>query len=133
MADSDVTRSAVRQIQGRLDSHILTLSLRVVIGDDLLPRNRTIERLRRGCSTRLLRIVRSRPGEGYRLWPETEDPMRAATFSRAGPAQDVIEIGEVAPPDQGSGEGRVRLHAPGCNPTEFKTQIGKQSVREKGG
>src|SRR3546814_9443915 len=120
MADCVVTRSAVRQIQGRLDSHILTLSLRVIIGDDLLPRNRTIERLRRGCSTRLLRIVRSRPGEGYRLWPETEDPMRAVTFSRAGPAQDVIEIGEIATHEPGPGEVRVRLHTSGVNPTDIK-------------
>src|SRR3546814_16292972 len=116
MADCVVTRSAVRQIQGRLDSHILTLSLRVIIGDDLLPRNRTIERLRRGCSTRLLRIVRSRPGEGYRLWPETEDPMRAVTFSRAGQAQDGIEIGTVPPPAPGHGHMRCRCTPYGANP-----------------
>jgi len=48
--------------------------------------------------------------------------MRAATFSRAGPAQDVIEIGEVATPEPGPGQVRVRLHASGVNPTDIKSR-----------
>lgn len=48
--------------------------------------------------------------------------MRAATFSRPGPAQDVIEIGEVETPAPGPGEVRVRLHASGVNPTDIKSR-----------
>jgi len=48
--------------------------------------------------------------------------MRAATFSRAGAAQDVIEIGEVATPQTGPGEVRVRVHTSGINPTDIKSR-----------
>lgn len=48
--------------------------------------------------------------------------MRAATFSRSGPAQEVIEIGEVATPEPGPGDVRVRLHTSGVNPTDIKSR-----------
>jgi NADPH2:quinone reductase len=48
--------------------------------------------------------------------------MRAATFSRPGPAQDVIEIIEVAMPEPGPGQVRVRVHASGVNPTDVKSR-----------
>jgi len=48
--------------------------------------------------------------------------MRAATFSRPGPAQDVIEIGEVATPEPGPGQVRVRVHTSGVNPTDIKSR-----------
>jgi NADPH2:quinone reductase len=48
--------------------------------------------------------------------------MRAATFSRPGPAQDVIEIIEVAMPEPGPGQVRVRVHASGVNSTDVKSR-----------
>ena len=48
--------------------------------------------------------------------------MRAATFSRGGPARDVIEIREVPTPEPGPGQVRVRVHASGINPTDIKSR-----------
>jgi NADPH2:quinone reductase len=48
--------------------------------------------------------------------------MRAATFSRGGPAREVIEIGEAPTPEPGPGEVRVRVHTSGINPTDIKSR-----------
>jgi NADPH2:quinone reductase len=50
--------------------------------------------------------------------------MRAARYERTGPASDVIEIGEVATPEPGPGEVRVRVAFSGVNPTDWKSRAG---------
>ena len=48
--------------------------------------------------------------------------MLSVTFSRAGPAREVIQMGEIATPKPGFGEVRVRLYASGINPTDIKSR-----------
>jgi NADPH:quinone reductase len=48
--------------------------------------------------------------------------MLAASYERAGPAADVIRIGEIATPEPGPGEVRVRVAASGVNPTDWKAR-----------
>jgi NADPH:quinone reductase len=50
--------------------------------------------------------------------------MLAAGYKRTGPAGDVIEIGEVATPEPGPGEVRVRIAFSGVNPTDWKSRAG---------
>ncbi len=53
--------------------------------------------------------------------------MRAGWYKRKGGAREVIEIGEMATPEPGPGEVRVRLHASGVNPTDCKRRGGQGS------
>lgn len=46
--------------------------------------------------------------------------MRAAWYERAGPASEVLEVGEMAAPEPGPGEVRVRIHFSGVNPGDTK-------------
>jgi NADPH2:quinone reductase len=46
--------------------------------------------------------------------------VRAAWYERQGPADEVLEIGEMADPEPGPGEVRVRLSASGINPGDTK-------------
>jgi len=48
--------------------------------------------------------------------------MRAAWYSKNGPAGEVLEIGELPTPEPGPGEVRVRLHASGVNPSDVKSR-----------
>ena len=50
--------------------------------------------------------------------------MRAAFYSRFGPAADVIELGEIATPDPAPGEVRVKLQFSGVNPSDAKARSG---------
>jgi NADPH2:quinone reductase len=50
--------------------------------------------------------------------------VRAARYERTGPAADVIQVGEVAAPEPGPGEVRVRIAASGVNPTDWKARAG---------
>ncbi|WP_138934380.1 NADPH:quinone reductase [Roseovarius arcticus] len=50
--------------------------------------------------------------------------MRAAFYSRFGPAADVIELGEVATPQPGPGEVRVKVLYSGVNPSDAKARSG---------
>ncbi len=50
--------------------------------------------------------------------------MRAAWYSVAGPARDVFSLGEMAAPEPGPGEVRVRLHTSGVNPSDVKLRSG---------
>ena len=50
--------------------------------------------------------------------------MRAAYYSRRGPARDVLEIGQVPTPQPGPGEVRVQLHTSGVNPSDWKSRSG---------
>ncbi len=51
--------------------------------------------------------------------------MRAGWYERKGGAREVIEVGEMARPEPGAGEIRVRLHASGVNPTDCKRRGGQ--------
>jgi len=50
--------------------------------------------------------------------------MRAATYSRVGPAREVLSVTEVPTPSPGPGEVRVRLAWSGVNPSDVKTRAG---------
>ncbi len=50
--------------------------------------------------------------------------MRAAFYRKQGPAHDVLQLGEVPTPEPGPGEVRVKVHASGVNPSDWKTRKG---------
>jgi NADPH2:quinone reductase len=50
--------------------------------------------------------------------------MKAAFYTRQGPAHEVLTIGEQPTPQPGPGEVRVRLHASGANPSDYKVRKG---------
>jgi NADPH2:quinone reductase len=50
--------------------------------------------------------------------------MRAAWFDRQGPAQEVLQVGELPTPEPGPGEVLVRVHASGVNPSDVKFRQG---------
>ncbi len=50
--------------------------------------------------------------------------MRAAWYDKIGPAGEVLQIGEMPDPEPGAGEVRVRVHASGVNPSDWKTRSG---------
>ena len=53
--------------------------------------------------------------------------MRAAVYSRAGRAREVLSIEDVAVPVPGPGEVRVRVAWSGVNPSDVKTRSGLRS------
>ncbi len=48
--------------------------------------------------------------------------MRAAFYEANGPARDVLRVADVATPNPGAGEVRVRLRASGVNPSDVKSR-----------
>jgi NADPH:quinone reductase len=48
--------------------------------------------------------------------------MRAARYTRTGPAADVIEVTDVETPEPGPGEVRVKIAFSGVNPTDWKSR-----------
>lgn len=50
--------------------------------------------------------------------------MRAAFYTRQGPAREVLQLGELDTPEPGPGEVRVRLAVSGANPSDWKGRIG---------
>lgn len=50
--------------------------------------------------------------------------MRAAWYERNGPAREVLQVGEMPDPQPGPGEVRVRVHASGINPSDWKSRVG---------
>lgn len=55
--------------------------------------------------------------------------MKAAYYTRQGPAREVFQIGELPDPHPARGEVRVRIRASGINPTDTYTRSG---VRRRG-
>src|SRR5438105_15618612 len=53
--------------------------------------------------------------------------MKAAFYERTGPAQEVLQVGEVADPVPGPGEVRVKLRWSGVNPSDVKSRMGLRS------
>jgi NADPH:quinone reductase len=51
--------------------------------------------------------------------------MRAATYDANGPAARVLQLGDLATPEPGPGEVRVRLAASGVNPSDVKSREGR--------
>jgi NADPH2:quinone reductase len=61
---------------------------------------------------------------------ETDTPhkgatMRAALYSRNGPAQDVLKVTDLPTPEPGAGEVRVKLAVSGVNPSDVKSRAGR--------
>lgn len=54
--------------------------------------------------------------------------MKAGWYERYGPAQEVIQIGELDTPEAGPGEVRVRLYASGVNPSDVKSRAGSRGL-----
>ncbi|MEE9210867.1 MAG: NADP-dependent oxidoreductase, partial [Kiloniellales bacterium] len=50
--------------------------------------------------------------------------MRAVYYERTGPAREVLRVDELATPEPGPGEVRVRLRASGVNPSDVKNRRG---------
>lgn len=50
--------------------------------------------------------------------------MRAAFYTRPGPARDVLEISEIETPEPGPDDVLVRVHASGVNPSDVKNRSG---------
>jgi NADPH:quinone reductase len=50
--------------------------------------------------------------------------MRAALYTRTGPAAEVLHVEEIDRPQPGPGEVLVRVRASGLNPTDYKTRSG---------
>jgi NADPH2:quinone reductase len=51
--------------------------------------------------------------------------MRAAYYDANGPAAEVLRVGEIATPEPGPGEVRVKLAASGVNPSDVKSREGR--------
>jgi NADPH2:quinone reductase len=56
--------------------------------------------------------------------------MRAGWYERPGPADEVIQIGEMATPMPARGEILVRLHASGINPSDYKRRGNTKAAPE---
>jgi len=54
--------------------------------------------------------------------------MQAVWYERTGPAREVLEFGEMPDPEPGPGEVRVRIHASGVNPSDWKTRSGTRPM-----
>ncbi len=52
--------------------------------------------------------------------------MRAVWYESHGPAREVLKVGELENPKPGAGEVRVRLHASGANPSDYKARLGSR-------
>ncbi len=50
--------------------------------------------------------------------------MRAIWYEKYGPADEVLIYGELEKPEVGPDEVRIRLHASGANPSDFKARLG---------
>lgn len=54
--------------------------------------------------------------------------MRAAWYERNGSARNVMQIGDMPDPEPGPDEVRVRVHASGVNPSDWKTRSGSRPM-----
>jgi NADPH2:quinone reductase len=57
--------------------------------------------------------------------------MRAAWYTKNGPASDVLVVGEMPTPEPGPGEVRVRLATSGVNPSDVKSRAGRPPAAER--
>jgi NADPH:quinone reductase-like Zn-dependent oxidoreductase len=54
--------------------------------------------------------------------------MKAVWYERNGPAREVLQYGDMPDPEPGPGEVRVRIHASGVNPSDWKTRSGSRPM-----
>ncbi|MBI1204838.1 MAG: zinc-binding dehydrogenase [Rhodopseudomonas sp.] len=54
--------------------------------------------------------------------------MQAAYYEANGSARDVLRVGEIATPQAGAGEVRVKLAASGVNPSDVKSRAGSRKI-----
>ncbi|WP_170942265.1 alcohol dehydrogenase catalytic domain-containing protein, partial [Noviherbaspirillum denitrificans] len=54
--------------------------------------------------------------------------MRAASYTRTGPAREVLTVGEIDTPAAGPGEVRVKLAWSGVNPSDVKSRAGVRTT-----
>lgn len=54
--------------------------------------------------------------------------MRAAYYEANGSARDVLKVGEIATPQAGPGEVRVKLATSGVNPSDVKARQGSRKI-----
>src|SRR5215213_9850263 len=54
--------------------------------------------------------------------------MRAVWYEGNGPAQEVLQVGDLETPEPGPGEVRVRVHASGVNPSDCKARGGSRPM-----
>jgi NADPH:quinone reductase len=54
--------------------------------------------------------------------------MKAVWYERSGSAREVLQYGELPDPEPGPGDVRVRLHASGVNPSDWKTRSGTRPM-----
>ena len=54
--------------------------------------------------------------------------MRAAYYEKNGPAREVLRVGEIATPQAGPGEVRVKLATSGVNPSDVKGRQGSRKI-----
>jgi NADPH:quinone reductase len=54
--------------------------------------------------------------------------MRVAWYERNGAARDVLQVGEMPDPEPATGEVRVRIHASGVNPSDWKSRSGSRPM-----
>src|SRR5262249_52797118 len=50
--------------------------------------------------------------------------VKAAIYTRTGPAREVLQVTEVERPEPGPGQVRVRLRVSAVNPTDWKARAG---------
>ena len=55
---------------------------------------------------------------------DSRRPMRAAWYERKGAAREVLQVGQMAVPEPGPGEVRVRVAISGINPSDTKGRGG---------
>ncbi|ARP79378.1 NADPH:quinone oxidoreductase [Bordetella genomosp. 8] len=56
--------------------------------------------------------------------------MRAALYSRNGPARDVLQVTDLPTPEPAPGEVRVKLAVSGVNPSDVKSRAGSRPVTQ---
>ena len=49
--------------------------------------------------------------------------MKAVWYTKFGPAEDVLELGDYSTPEPDEGEVKVRLYASGVNPSDTKKRL----------
>ena len=54
--------------------------------------------------------------------------MKAAYYEANGPAREVMRVGEIATPNAGPGEVRVKLATSGVNPSDVKSRAGSRKI-----
>ena len=58
--------------------------------------------------------------------------MRAAFYDKTGPANEVLQVGEVPTPVAGPGEVRVKVQWSGVNPSDVKSRRGRRTSNPVG-